>query len=300
MARIGYLYLHNGHVGRKADHPAGMGRARQGGQIPATFGFHYANLWWSLPEKGAYMARGRHSQLILVLPKLDIVAAMTGVMRDDEYYPLVRLINDIAQSVRSDQPLPADPTAKALLTGAIRQAATEKPSAVAPAPDLAKEISGKRFLIADNDLHVKSFTLNFFDLDLSWEITTDTGKDHSVQRFSGLMGLDGVFRRVRRRFTASMPPKGAGPTPTRSKSNAGSWGTAKPRPGRYLRGQPRSTSDLKTLTAPRWICTARRVATEAAIAALRASQHALRCPVGIRIAAANRVRTCNQSRCRQP
>jgi len=27
----------------------------QEGKVPATFGFHYANLWWSLPEKGAYM-----------------------------------------------------------------------------------------------------------------------------------------------------------------------------------------------------------------------------------------------------
>jgi CubicO group peptidase (beta-lactamase class C family) len=195
MARIGYLYLHHGMWNGKEIIPSAWVERAKAGSVPATFGLHYANLWWSLPEKGAYMAIGRHSQLILVLPKLDIVATMTGVMRDDEYYPLVRLINDITQSVRSDQPLPADPTAQALLTGAIHQAAVEKPSAVAPAPDLAREISGKRFLLADNELHVKSFTLNFFDQDSSWEITTDTGKDHSVQRFSGLMGLDGVFRK---------------------------------------------------------------------------------------------------------
>jgi hypothetical protein len=57
-------------------------------------------------------------------------------------------------------------------------------------------ISGKTFRFTDNnDLHVKSFTLHFFDQDSSWEITTDTGKDHSIRRFSGLMGLDGVFRK---------------------------------------------------------------------------------------------------------
>ena len=38
--------------------------------MKATDGFHYGNLWWSLPERGAFMARGRHSQIILVLPKL--------------------------------------------------------------------------------------------------------------------------------------------------------------------------------------------------------------------------------------
>jgi hypothetical protein len=67
---------------------------------------------------------------------------------------------------------------------------------VGPTPDLAKEISGKTFKFTENNaLHVKSFTLHFFDQDSSWEITTDTGKDHSIQRFSGLMGLDGVFRK---------------------------------------------------------------------------------------------------------
>jgi hypothetical protein len=38
--------------------------------------------------------------------------------------------------------------------------------------------------------------LNFFDSDSSWEITTDTGKpDRPTERFSGLMGLDGIFRK---------------------------------------------------------------------------------------------------------
>jgi CubicO group peptidase (beta-lactamase class C family) len=195
MARIGYLYLHDGMWNGKEIIPSAWVERAKAGSVPATFGYHYANLWWSLPEKGAYMARGRHSQLILVLPKLDVVATMTGIMRDDEFYPVGRLIDDISRSVKSDQPMAADPIAQALLASAIHQAATEKPSAVGAAPDLAKEISGKPFLLADNELHVKSFTLNFFDQDSSWEITTDTGKDHSIQRVSGLMGLDGVFRK---------------------------------------------------------------------------------------------------------
>ena len=195
MARIGYLYLHNGMWDGKQIIPSAWVDRARAGNVPATFGFHYANLWWSLPEKDAYMARGRHSQLILVLPKLDIVAVMTGILRDDEFYPPARLIDDISRSVKADQSLPPDPISQALLAAAIRQAATEKPSAVSAAPDLAKEISGKAFQLTDNELHVKSFTLNFFDQDSSWEITTDTGKDHSVQRFSGLMGLDGIFRK---------------------------------------------------------------------------------------------------------
>src|SRR3984957_5630402 len=60
MARFGYLYLHNGMWEDKQIIPSSwVDRARMG-KVPATYGFHYANLWWSLPEKGAYMAFGRH------------------------------------------------------------------------------------------------------------------------------------------------------------------------------------------------------------------------------------------------
>jgi CubicO group peptidase (beta-lactamase class C family) len=195
MARIGYLYLHNGTWDGKEIIPSSWVERAKAGQVQATFGNHYANLWWSRPEKGAFMAIGRHSQFILVLPKLDIVATMTGILRDDEFYPLVRLIDDIARSAKSDTPLPADPVAQGLLAAATHAAATEKPSAVAPAPDLAKDVSGRSFRFADNELHVKTFKLNLFDDEPSWEITTETGKDHTPQRFFGVMGLDGTYRR---------------------------------------------------------------------------------------------------------
>jgi len=45
---------------------------------------------------------------------------------------------------------------------------------------------------------VRTFSLNFFDSDSSpsWEITTNTGNaNRPTERFSGLMGLDGIFRK---------------------------------------------------------------------------------------------------------
>jgi hypothetical protein len=45
-------------------------------------------------------------------------------------------------------------------------------------------------------MRVKSFTLNFFEHDPTWQIITNTGKaDRPTELFSGLMGLDGIFRR---------------------------------------------------------------------------------------------------------
>ncbi|QPF84344.1 serine hydrolase [Bradyrhizobium genosp. L] len=195
MARIGYLYLHDGMWDGKQLIPRSWVERAKAGPVKATFGFHYGNLWWSLPAKNAYMARGRHSQLILVLPKLDIVAVMTGVLRDDEYYAVPRLIDDISNAVKSETALPADPIAESLLTVAIRQAATERPSALGGTPELAKTVSGRTYRIDNNDLHVKTFALNFVGSDSSWTITTETGKpDHPEQQFTGPMGLDGTFR----------------------------------------------------------------------------------------------------------
>jgi len=196
MARFGYLYLRNGvWEGKQLIPPSWIDRVRQG-DVSATNGFHYANLWWSLPEKGAYMARGRHSQLILVIPRLDVVAVMTGVLRDTEFYSVSALVDDISRAVRSDDALPADPIASAVLTSAIRQAATERPSAVGNIPELAKSVSGRVYEFADNALHVKNINLNFFDSDSSWVITTYTGRaDRPTERFTGLVGLDGVYRK---------------------------------------------------------------------------------------------------------
>lgn len=195
MARIGYLYLQHGTWDGTEIIPSSWVERASAGKVSATFGFHYGNLWWSLPEKAAYMALGRHSQAILVLPKLDIVAVMTGILRDDEHYPMPRLIDDISSAVKSDASLPADPIAQSLLAAAIHEAATEKPSSVGGTPELAKQISGKIFRLEANKLQIKTFALNFGDPDASWLITTSSGKpDHAEEPFSGPMGLDGVYR----------------------------------------------------------------------------------------------------------
>ena len=40
--------------------------------------FRYANGWWTIPEKRAYLAVGFLRQPIIVLPDADLVAAVTG------------------------------------------------------------------------------------------------------------------------------------------------------------------------------------------------------------------------------
>jgi CubicO group peptidase (beta-lactamase class C family) len=100
MLKIGYLYLHDGMWDGQQIIPASWVAYAEAGKVPAILGLHYANLWWSMPEKGALLASGRHSQWLLVLPKYDIVAAMTGYLPDDELYPMGRFIDTIVAAVR--------------------------------------------------------------------------------------------------------------------------------------------------------------------------------------------------------
>ncbi|WP_296346421.1 serine hydrolase [Reyranella sp.] len=197
MARFGYLYLRNGQWEGKQIIPSAWVERAKEGKVVTPGGFHYANLWWSLPGRGAFMARGRHSQLIVVIPRLDVVAVMTGVMLDGEYYPIASLIDDITSAVKSDEPLSANPAGLALLTGAIHQATVAKPgpaAGVAPgSSDLAKTVSGKVYRLADNVLRMKSIRLNFFDQpDPTWEVMLHA--DPPTDRLAGVFGTDGFYR----------------------------------------------------------------------------------------------------------
>lgn len=193
IARIGYLYLHDGVWEGKQLIPSSWVARVRAGEVAASYGLHYANLWWSLPEKGAYMALGRHSQVILVLPKADIVAAMTGILLDYEHYPIGQLIDDISAAIKSDAPLPPDPMAQSLLAASVSHAATERASAVGTVPELARDVSGKVYEFADNELHVKTFSLDLAGSNPSWEIVTATGG--KSERFAGSIGLDGLSRK---------------------------------------------------------------------------------------------------------
>jgi hypothetical protein len=130
-----------------------------------------------------------------VLPKLDIVAVITGALKDG-YVPKSDVIDGIAEAIKSDASLPPDSVAQALLAVSIQKAATERASPVGPAPELAKTISGKSYRLSDNDLHVKTFSLNLVGPNPSWEYSIATESlDRPTARLAGLIGLDGLYRK---------------------------------------------------------------------------------------------------------
>jgi len=127
MAKVGYLYLKNGIWDGKQILPsAWIDEIRNASVDMLLMGpsdFHYANLFWTLPRKHAYMAVGFNSQIILVLPGLDIVAVTTGRAPPQ----FLKLIDGIAESVKSDAPLPPAPAAFSALEQGIKDLATGNP-----------------------------------------------------------------------------------------------------------------------------------------------------------------------------
>lgn len=195
MAKIGYLYLRKGQWnGRQLLPAAWVGQVFQAsvdmgfGSAPA---FRYAKGWWTIPEKHAYMAVGFNRQLIIVLPEIDVVAVVTG----RRHYPPATLIDLIAASARSTQPLPANSAAERLLADRIRDASVEKPSAVTPAPALAATISGKTWQFDRNSLGVSRLRLDLASANPSYEIVYDGGRGGAPRGpVTGPIGLDGYYR----------------------------------------------------------------------------------------------------------
>ncbi len=192
MAKIGYLYLRNGFWRGQRLLPAGwmdkVNHASVDMHLSREPRLWYTNLFWAIPTDGVYIAVGHHRQLIVVMPALDIVAVTTGTRA----YSYHRLVEAIAGSVRADAPLPSNSAALDLLAGRIEHVATERPTPVRAASGIAKSISGKVYHFATNARHLEWLSLNLSGENPSYEYRYDT--DAPTQRFSGPIGLEGLYR----------------------------------------------------------------------------------------------------------
>jgi CubicO group peptidase (beta-lactamase class C family) len=175
--------------------PAAWVERARGGRLATSFG-KYANLWWSVPDSDAFMALGRHGQFIVVLPRLDVVAVITGVVPDGETrYPVAALIEKAAAAVKSDTSLPPDPEGAAALEASLLKAATEKATPVGPASDLVAAVSGKTWRFGDNELRVRTLRLNLAGEPPTFELAIYSDKPGNQDfALSEPIGLDGRSR----------------------------------------------------------------------------------------------------------
>ena len=194
MAKLGYLYLQRGQWdGQQVIPQAWVDRvfqARLPMQVSPNNDWRYADQWWSLPERDAYMAVGFFRQIILVMPRTGVVAAMTG----RKHWSFPALLDRVAATVKSDAALPDDAPAQQQLQARIAEAAagrTGEPSR--PQPAWANSLSGKRYTMAPNAMGLSSFTLHL-DAVPRYEIIQQAAPGRpDLKTFTGTLGMDGRF-----------------------------------------------------------------------------------------------------------
>jgi CubicO group peptidase (beta-lactamase class C family) len=198
MARLGQLWLADGvWKGERLMAPGWIDTVRHA-SVDMGLGplLRYANLFWSEPAKGAYLAVGYDRQLIAVLPDLDVVAVFTGGKRvstatgipSAPKYTLSAVLDRLKAAVKSDGALPPDPAALALLADKTREVAKEARTQSAPPSPLTAAISGKVYRLQPNQMGLSAFSLTFENGAASYAYEV------GGQRFGGPVGLDGLFR----------------------------------------------------------------------------------------------------------
>jgi hypothetical protein len=196
MARIGLLLMNQGKWdGRQvvpADWMSNMTRSQIKTGNPRDYGYGI----WVYPAGNLipFEASGRGGQIISVIPAKNTVIVLNGGgFNAGEFMKL------ILPAIKSDAPLPANPTAEAKLKDTISNAAkAPAPTAVAPYPAIAQAISGKTFVLPPNWIGLQALTLTFpaagdATARLSFIESGNMNRTEKVREVRPI-GLDGVVR----------------------------------------------------------------------------------------------------------
>ncbi len=187
MAKIGYLWLNHGRwEDRQLVSKEWMRAAIQAQSGPEDSDEKYGYGLWVAPNRQPQLfeANGRGGQRISVTPEKNIVVVFTG----GEFEP-GDIGRYILRAIKSDQPLPENPSAANRLAAAEKDAA-RPPHPVSFMPPLANTVSGKRYTLSENPLGLKSFVLTFSGADVA-QIQLELGNRRDPPR---PVGLDGVPR----------------------------------------------------------------------------------------------------------
>ena len=191
MAKIGYLWLNNGiWDGQQIVSRQWVENAIKPLMI-ADNGDAYGYGWWINPEEiFSYRAAGRSGQEIQVVPAFDVVIVKTGGGLDPALVD--QFIQGSVGDVERNAPvLPENTEGFTQLQKAIASVAeAPKPETSAPLPEIANEISGKKFAGKQNTL-LEYLVFTFQEPDvMQFEIKIASEAQSRVD----MVGLDGLYR----------------------------------------------------------------------------------------------------------
>jgi CubicO group peptidase (beta-lactamase class C family) len=162
MAKIGYLYLNEGHWDGAQIVPADWVEAstRKHISVPSQDGYGYQ--WW-IRSDGLYMARGYAGQYIFVVPEREMVVAITSNLDREGMQVPMTLLEDIISAARSSTPLPPNPYGVEFLESIIQQVAQNQAETepVPPLPEIAQMVTGQTYILDTNPRDMQSVSLTF-------------------------------------------------------------------------------------------------------------------------------------------
>ncbi len=197
MAKLGYLYLHQGVWDGQQVLSADWVEAATSPvssfppDFPVAEGYGY--LWW-LNDSDSYYADGQDGQRVFVFPDLDMVVVTTGGGGRNQYSVLETLLTSyILPAAESAAPLPSNPDGVAALEAKIQAAASSvrvQPEPVPPLSEIAQRVARQTFVMDPNPAGLQSVSLAFpQEAEAVFVLSFVDGN-----QIEWLIGLDNVYR----------------------------------------------------------------------------------------------------------
>jgi CubicO group peptidase (beta-lactamase class C family) len=188
MAKFGYLFLNKGKWEDKQIIPEEWVIESTKNKFlnfndSGYSGYSYG--WW-INEKESYCARGFGGQIISVYPEWNMVVVFTGA---DNHQWQTLTNKYIIPSISDRNYLSPDVTTQKLLKKLIRELKNPEPQLHHSLPEIAKKISGKKYILKKNDLNFASITL-CFEKDAECRLLINYNRDI----LDMAIGLDNVYR----------------------------------------------------------------------------------------------------------
>jgi CubicO group peptidase (beta-lactamase class C family) len=203
LAKIGYLYLHDGRWDGAQLLPGDWVRHVFAGSSPHTVPLRrglpprYGTLWWVDERPLMAAAIGRHGQYLVVLPRQAMILVITAKTSDFTEQPLN--ITDLVSTYLlpaavSARPLPANPGATAQLRAALAQLSAGSALPGRAATGLARCVSGRVYRFERNALNLAELSIEFApDHRSSFVMGWNTGLFSPAARFERPFGSDGRY-----------------------------------------------------------------------------------------------------------
>lgn len=178
---------------------------------PATDNFlgYGFQIWMCKPE-GAYRADGAMGQFTIVLPRQEMIIAITETAPGAHWaQKTLDLTWEFAAKVTSDGPLPEDPAAAEKLKRRLKSLSIPNPPC-SPRSPLAARISGRRFRVTEGVFGpfggnfmsgegpdpLTRFSFTFDTYGCLWDLTAASGRKESVRVGTGGLRLTNILGRT--------------------------------------------------------------------------------------------------------